>query len=412
MSLRVSARPNKGLVVRFNPAEVRISPYKLSVLCSGSGLFLAAMVATLAIGFREPLLDYLYECLVLALAAGWCLAPWAKAPPLVPALSLGAILAWGLFQLGTGATVYPYATLEGSLRFAALAGTAWISYRAFELAKMRDVFLQVLAWFGAIVAIVSVLAYSTSPGMILWTFDAPYPDVWGPFLSRNNFAQFLELAMPAALWMALSKPAGRLLYLCLTAVMLASGLASASRAGSAILILEAIIVLWMARKSPWARAMGLGLVLATILFAAIPGVGNLRGRLTAPDPYQGRREIAQATLEMISNRPWTGFGLGTFPVVYPAYAVFDFGQSVDHAHNDWLEWTAEGGIAFAAVWIALALWSARRVVGAGWGIGVLGCFLHGVVDYPFARFGVSAWVFILIGMLAASEVREVRHGRH
>jgi O-antigen ligase len=85
---------------------------------------------------------------------------------------------------------------------------------------------------------------------------------------------------------------------------------------------------------------------------------------------------------------------------------------VEHAHNDWLEWAADGGIFFAAVWIGLALWLARPAVRTGWGIGVLGCFLHGLVDYPFVRLGISAWVMILIGMLAATEVREVRHRPH
>jgi O-antigen ligase len=115
---------------------------------------------------------------------------------------------------------------------------------------------------------------------------------------------------------------------------------------------------------------------------------------------------------MIASRPWTGFGLGTFPAVYPAYAVFDVGQSVEHAHNDWLEWAAEGGIPFAVMWIALAIWSGRPAVRSVWGIGVLGCFLHGLVDYPFARFGVAAWIFLLLGMLAATDLREVRGRVH
>jgi O-antigen ligase len=321
--------------------------------------------------------------------------------PLVLGLSLAGILTWGVFQLALGATVYRYATLQSSLRFAALTATAWISFYVFDSAGVRTEFLRAFAWFGMAVAVVAVLAYFTSPGKVFWAFDAPYPDVWGPFLSRNNFAQFLELTMPVALWFALRDPAGSALYLCFGAIMLASGLASTSRAGSSILIVEAMTVLWMRRKSPLVRRVGWGLVSATILLAAIPGIGSLVGRLDAPDPYEGRREIAESALAMISSKPWTGFGLGTFSTVYPAYAVFDVGQSVEQAHNDWLEWAAEGGIPFAAVWIGLALWSSRPAVRTVWGLGILGCFVHGVVDYPFARFGISAWIFLLLGMLAA-----------
>jgi O-antigen ligase len=332
--------------------------------------------------------------------------------PLTPGLLLAALSVWGFSQLALGATVYRYATLVTSLRFAALAATAWVSFRVFGSQPLRLGFLRAFAWFGAGVAVISVLAYFTSPGRIFWIFDAPYPDVWGSFLSRNNFAQFLELAMPVALWLALTEPDGGTLYLSFAAIMLASGLASASRAGASILVLEAMVLLWMHRKSPLVRQTMLGLVSATALFAAVPGLGTLAGRLADPDPYQVRREIAHSTVAMISSRPWTGFGLGTFPAVYPEYALFDVGKSVEHAHNDWLEWAAEGGLGFAAVWVGLALWSARLALLTGWGIGVLGCFLHGLVDYPFARFGVSAWIFLLLGILAATDLRKVRARIH
>lgn len=408
MRVKRSARPINRL--RFSTLWVggtgdsRGFPLRMSA----TGLFLAAAAATLGIGFREPRLEYGYECVLFILMACWCSRPM---PP-IPGLLLAAIAAWGFCQLAMGATVYRYATLVSSMRFAALAATAWVSFRVFGSHRLRVEFLRVFAWFGVAVAVMSVLAYFTSAGKILWMFDAPYPDVWGPFLSRNNFAQFLELAMPVALWFALRERSGNKLYLCFAAVMLASGLASASRAGAAILVMEAMAVLWMHRKSKLMRRMTLGLVLATAAFAAMPGIGTLAGRLTEPDPYQVRREIAHSTVHMIASRPWTGFGLGTFPVVYPEYALFDVGQSVEHAHNDWLEWAAEGGLGFAILWIGLALWSARLALLTGWGIGVLGCFLHGLVDYPFARFGVSAWIFLLLGMLAATDLREVRSRGH
>ena len=73
---------------------------------------------------------------------------------------------------------------------------------------------------------------------------------------------------------------------------------------------------------------------------------------------------------------------------------------------------AEGGIPYAAFWAALAIWAVRPAVRTVWGVGVLGCFLHGVVDYPFARFGISAWTLILLGILAQSEMRKVSHRAH
>lgn len=406
MRVEPFAPPSNRPGLRTSWAEGTGGPNGLPTKASATILFLAAAAATLGIGFREPRLDYGYECVLFILAAFWSTRAPGRSMPLIPAFALAAILAWGFVQLALGATVYRYATSQASMRFAALGATAWVSFRVFGTHRLRVEFLRALSWFGVLVAAISVLAFFTSPGKILWMFDAPYPDVWGPFLSRNNFAQFLELAMPVALWFAL-REAGSALYLCFAAIMLASGLASASRAGASILVLEAIAMLWMRRKSPLARRMTLGLIFATALFAALPGIGTLAGRLTASDPFQVRREIVHSTVAMISSRPWTGFGLGTFPMVYPEYAVFDVGKTVEHAHNDWLEWAAEGGIGFAALWVGLALWFARVAVLTGWGIGVLGCFVHALVDYPFARFGVSAWILLLLGLLAATDLREV-----
>jgi O-antigen ligase len=375
-------------------------------------LFLSAMGATLGIGFDEPRVEYGYEFVIFILAACWCLGP-RKSVPILPGLALAAISLWGFVQLALGATVYRHASMVGSLRFAALGATAWVSFRILGAECERIRFLRWMAWFGTAIALASVLAYFTSPGKILWTFHAPYPDVWGPFLSRNNFAQFLELVMPVALWFAMrEQPPRRMIYLCCSAVMLASGLASASRAGACILLGEAAVMLWLGRRSTVVRRIALQLGIATALCAALPGLGTLGARFTEPDPFQVRREIAHSTAAMIATRPWAGFGLGTFKVVYPEYAQIDVGQSVEHAHNDWLEWAAEGGLGFAALWLGLAIWSTRRGLAAGWGLGVLGCFLHALVDYPFARLGVAAWAFILVGMMAATDLREVRSRGH
>src|SRR5262249_38520222 len=43
----------------------------------------------------------------------------------------------------------------------------------------------------------------------------------------------------------------------------------------------------------------------------------------------------------------------------------------------------------------------RRIPRAMWAMGVITVFLHALVDYPFAHFGITAWIFVLIGALAA-----------
>jgi O-antigen ligase len=263
--------------------------------------------------------------------------------------------------------------------------------------------LEFLAKFGFAMAVLAVVSHYTSGAKVLWIFPSPYPDAWGPFLSRNNFAQFLELALPVAMWKARH---GATPAVAMAGAMLAAGFASASRAGAILLVAETLACLWMLRRG-WPRAARWTLAAAVAVFSAIAGWSELRSRLFQPDPWEFRREFTRSTVAMIRDRPARGFGLGTFRTVYPAYAEFDAGAAVDHAHNDWLEWASEGGIGFAAVWVALALALVGPAIRSVWGIGVIALFVHALVDYPFARFGITAWFFVLAGGLAAIEVERI-----
>ena len=363
-----------------------------------------AGTATLAIWSSDPFTEWTYEASVFLLA---CWVALRAKPHLGLRLSIQVLLAaWGFGQLGAGATVYRYATLNGSLRVAAFAATALVSSAVCSRPPERDRMLRGMAWFGSLLAVVSLVAYYASPGRILWLLPSPYPDVWGPFLSRNNFAQFLELVLPVALWLGRTAPqAGdRPTYLWISAVILACGLASASRAGAVLLVSEALAVWLLVRPKPGKR-LAAGFAAGAIALAALAGADTLIQRFGDSDPLRDRREIFASSLEMIAQRPWTGYGLGTFATVYPEFASFDPGALVEHAHNDWLEWAAEGGWPYAALWLLMAIAAVRPALRTIWGIGVLAVFLHALVDYPFARFGVAGWLFILIGAFENSTAK-------
>ncbi len=358
-------------------------------------LLMLAAAATLAIGSADPFLEWAYEGSVFLLAGWVAIRRDLRAGPVLVTTAVLAL--WGFGQLAAGATVYRYATLNGSLRVAALAATALAASELFRHTEARERLLGWFAWFGFLVAVSSLLAYYTSPGRIFWFFPSPYPDVWGPFLSRNNFAQFLELAVPVSLWLGCTRGGG-VVYLWMGAAMLACGLVSASRAGAVLLILETAAVFVLVRP-PALRRLILRFALGVIAFAAVAGGEVLVHRLQDSDPLRDRREIFRSSLAMIAARPWTGYGLGNFATVYPEFARFDPGAAVEHAHNDWLEWATEGGWPYAAVWTLLAVGVTRPALRSIWGIGVPAVFVHALVDYPFARFGVTAWVFILAGAL-------------
>ena len=139
-----------------------------------------------------------------------------------------------------------------------------------------------------------------------------------------------------------------------------------------------------------------------VLFTALVGWETLWNRLNRADPFAGRREMLDSTLDMIRDRPWTGFGLSTWSTVYPAYARYDDGLFANHAHNDWAQWTAEGGFPFLALLLGIAVWSIRPALRSRWGIGAIAVFLHCMVDYPLQKPALAAFFFAVLAVLACS----------
>ena len=365
----------------------------------GTILTILALISTMTIWSKDPLWTWEYEIAVFTLAGWECLRPRSVPAVFFPIAAIGF---WGFIQVALGSTVYRSATVNASLQNLALAATALGSFYVLRDASARAAFLRYVGWIGLVVSVVGILAYWTSTGKILWIFSSAYPDNWGVFPSRNNFSQFLELCFPVALHSAVKSGAdgGKPNWSAAiaAAVMLGAGLASASRAGAVLLVVEAVVVLLLTkgrRHFLWLAFAG-----CAGAIAALAGAGTLVHRFAEDDPLQVRREIFRSTGAMIAEHPLRGYGLGTYSTVYPEFAEFDNGAAVEHAHNDWLEWASEGGVFYAVMWGLIAIWAVSPALRSIWGIGILAVFLHALVDYPFARLGISAWVFLLLGALA------------
>ena len=58
-----------------------------------------------------------------------------------------------------------------------------------------------------------------------------------------------------------------------------------------------------------------------------------------------RTGIWSDTLRLAADFPFFGSGFGTLAEVYPRYQTAHAGMRVLHAHNDWVQLLAEGGLA-------------------------------------------------------------------
>lgn len=377
----------------------RILFVSLTILC-GTGLLVSWMA--------QSAVWRVFELAVYGLVIAW-LSVWmvGSVPDdsrhwlLVPFIT---ILGWGLLQLSAGWTVYRYATVVDLLRWGTYASIFLLAFQTTGRRGDSRQFCRMLAVYGFVVAVESLFQFFLGNGKIFWLFTPGEPaSGLGPFLNGDHFASFAALALPAAAWEML-RHRNRRIFAIATATLYAAVIAGASRAGSALLTLEVILLLFLLGFS---RRVVSATVALMVLFVLVVGWESLYNKIRAPDPYFGRRELARSTFRMIQANPWKGTGLGTWTLVYPAYASKDFGVFVNAAHDDWLQWAADGGIPFAGMLLALfagSVFVARRVP---WALGVPMVFLHSVVDFPMQGHFLPAIVFLVLGV-ATRHSRNVR----
>lgn len=322
---------------------------------------------------------------------------------------------WGILQCLLGSTVYLFATEKSLLRWTTFLAVYAVGFFLFEDRSASRRFRVLMVWFGTIVAVEAVIQSFLSPGYIFGLFSSGYGDateIMGPILYHTHYAAFVETILPIALYGALADKQRSRAYAVASAILYVSVIVSESRGGFILTTAEIVVVLVLfarrARAGKRVSRAGLlqmaGLIVAFLL---VVGWGTMSARLQAANPMAGRREFAISTLHMIAARPWFGFGLGTWPTVYPQYAVIDLGHVfVNEAHSDWLQWGAEGGLPLLLAMASLLIWLIRPAFRSIWGIGVVVVFVHAFFDYPFSRPAIGAWTILVLAMIAAGQYTE------
>jgi hypothetical protein len=345
----------------------------------------------------------LFEIGIFLLAA-WRFAWRARLPRCAALLPLAGAAAWPWVQLVCG-TASPAETT--------LAAWNWLTFLlvcalAFDCASRQDArsILRNLAVLGAVLAAIALLGDVSARGNIFWIFRSGYADgVFGPFVNRNQYCAWVELLLPSALYLAAIGGRHRAWYLYAAAIFYSSVIAAGSRAGFLLTTAEAAAaMLFLLRDQRLPRKALLqfaGLAAAAILAA---GWHTLQIRVEGGVREAVRLDALHASFQMVRNRPWTGFGLGCWPQIYPRYARLDTGAFVNQAHNDWAQWAAEGGLPFFFCLLVFAIFVCSRAVPSVYGLGIVAFLLHALVDYPMQqRPGLAAWFFAMAGLALAHQ---------
>ncbi len=296
---------------------------------------------------------------------------------------------------------------SGVLFWFAAATLVFVSTEIFRVPRLASDFRFFFIVFGTAVCLLDLLQQASQTNKYFWLIPSRYHSISGPFAYWNNFAQFVELLLPVTLWRGLSARKPGIQYLLCAAIQIGAVVASGSRAGAILVVLELLVLIVLAYGRNRNRTLLFGAALAvglTVIFVYAAGFETVIAKLQQSDQLTVRRNIDKSSLAMIKARPLTGWGLDTYVPVYRMFALYDDGTYVNRAHNDWLQWAAEGGLLFFAIMLAMVVWSIRPAIHSGWGIGLIAICIHALVDYPFARLGVCGWYFALLGMLAAARL--------
>ncbi|MGH9662251.1 MAG: O-antigen ligase family protein [Bryobacteraceae bacterium] len=366
-----------------------------------AALGLVLLFGVLAFGSTERWALSILQAAIIALAVA--------RPPRVslalPALPLLAMAAVAAAQLASGFTEYRFATANELVEWSTWLVLFFVARDALDDGAVRRRFLRGMLIAGAAIAVLATVQDYTSPGAIYWLFPTRSGRSLGPFVNPDHYAAFAEALLPIAIFEAVRDRRRAVLWASLGAALYASVIVGGSRAGALIATAEILILPPLVARRWMAGALLASLAAVATLVA---GWELVYRRFQESDPLRYRREMAQASVEMIRDRPWRGFGMGTFETVHPAYAGFDIGQRIDHAHNDWLEWTAEGGVPLLATWLALIVWSVRAAWRAPWAWGIHAVFAHGLVDFPMQIPAIAAVVITLLAALYASATTGLR----
>lgn len=368
--------------------------YGIQQLTAGA-LLLVAISAVLALGgtaaWARSGIQFA-SFTIAALGTGWLIAS-ARAPRMSAAMVVCcAIPLWGAVQLMLETSVYNFATRDGILDSAVFATVFFIAVQTFENAKLRRRVLQILF----ILAFLASVAALFSPLMQV--------------IDRNHYCVLMELLLPIGLYLATEERDARGSYVWAVqcASIVASALITGSVAGCALIAAEiaAVVLIRMGHRPAMNHRSSLpiaSMIALVAVFAAAAGWRQLASRFDHGDLPDGRSELVAAAVHMARDRPLTGFGLGSFQAAYPSYAVIDNAQRANHAHNDWAEWAATGGLPLLAMYAMVFGLTLPLLVRKIWPIGVLAMCLHALVDFPFEIPALLVLNAILLGAATAAD---------
>jgi O-antigen ligase len=329
-------------------------------------------------------------------------------------------------------TFDPISARESGVKLLAYVILFFLSRELFGRASQR-------AWSGLglavtiyvfAVALFATIQFFSSPGLLYWTKRPLWGGiVFGPYVNHNHYAGLMEILIPLAVGYVISIRRGSAQPVLVFAVLvpIASVLLSGSRGGMISLVGEFAIfaIVLLRRNANYRRrraaiVTGLGLCAAILLLFLWLDPGDVTKRLeqTATSPelsVADRKQYTADSINMFRDYPLLGLGVGSFEAAYPVYQSFSSDQTVNHAHNDYVEALAETGVigcflvlSAVALFLRSVFFEGQRSrldanwIGIGAAVACCGLLIHSFSDFNLHIPSNAAWFAFAAGIATSS----------
>lgn len=321
--------------------------------------------------------------------AGWTPAGWHHPMWQSAADTLGTPIA-GAMGLD------PAAAYETLARVCAYGLTFFVAVQLSRRTETAIKLAYALAAIAVAYALYGLVVQLGSFEMVAWEEKRHYQDsVTSTFINRNSYGTFAGiglLVICGLLVRAMRRIAGegvaggglsemldrltfREFFLIGGFALVLAALILTNSRGATLSTLFALIVFVVLTVSNQ-RSLRIGTIIAGVIIIAgswlvfsVSSAGLVARLLVFEEDAIGRREVAEIALRAIADRPFTGFGLGSFEGVFHMFRDAALDPDIpafDKAHNTYLEWALEGGVPAAVLMVGtiavLAIACARGAI--------------------------------------------------
>jgi len=436
---------SSALATQPEPAPVtKVSHPRLTNNVLLAGACGVLLLGPMAFGAVEPWSIFGLEACAMALLVLWAFRQWTTRELQFSDNALyrpmAAFFALLLVQWVVGTTAYRQATFAHLLLYAAYGMLVFVVTQTLRRSSQFELLANSLTVYGAVVASFAVLQGLAPNGKLYWLLHSEQGGaIYGPYVNHNHYAGLMEMLTPFPLVLAASRftNGGRKIVVAAVAALMAGSIfLSDSRGGMVAFVAQVVVlgvVLLGKREGGWKNTLMLGGFLAMVIIVLLwMGSNELTQRMIsihseAREEISGglRMTIDRDCLRMFVKKPILGWGLGTFPIVYPEFRTFYTTFFVNEAHNDYLQLLVETGLAgfSIAIWFLVLL--VRRATrklenwtGTATGtltvaalLGCVGILVHSFLDFNLQIPANAALFYVLCGMAASAPLQESQRRR-